>query len=85
MAYRWTKLQSVGHLCGPTSQSQTASQVSYVIDLNTGDILHWLRFEGLLEELYDVVTLPGVRRPMALGLKSDEIRWVMSMGEPQWL
>ena len=57
----------------------------YVIDLNTGNVVHWLRFEGLIEELYDVVTLPGVRRPMALGLKSDEIRWVMRMGEPQWL
>jgi uncharacterized protein (TIGR03032 family) len=57
----------------------------YVIDLNNGNILHWLRFEGLIEELYDVVALPGVRHPMALGMKSDEIRWIMSMGEPQWL
>jgi uncharacterized protein (TIGR03032 family) len=57
----------------------------YVIDVNTGSIVHWLRFEGLIQELYDVVALPGVRRPMALGLKTDEIRWVMSMAEPSWL
>lgn len=50
-----------------------------VIDLRTGDAVHWIRFEGLVEELYDVVTLPGVRRPMALGFKTDEIRRVLSI------
>ena len=29
-----------------------------VIDLSTGDTVHWLRIEGIVEELYDVVTLP---------------------------
>ena len=44
-----------------------------VVDLNTGDIVHWLRLEGVVEELYDVVVLPGSRRPKALGFKTDEI------------
>lgn len=51
-----------------------------VIDLRTGDVVHWLRLEGLVEELYDVVVLPGVRRPMALGFKTDEIRRMISIG-----
>lgn len=50
-----------------------------VIDLRTGDVVHWLRMEGVIEELYDVVTLPNVRRPMALGFKTDEIRRVLSV------
>ena len=50
-----------------------------VIDLNSGDIVHWLRREGVVEELYDVVVLPGVARPMALGLVSDEIRRTVSL------
>jgi len=50
-----------------------------VIDLRSGDIVHWLRLEGIVEELYDVVTLPGVARPMALGLVSDEIRRTVSL------
>jgi uncharacterized protein (TIGR03032 family) len=50
-----------------------------VIDLRTGDAVHWLRVQGLVEELYDVVALPGVRRPMALGFKTDEIRRVISV------
>ncbi|NEQ73973.1 MAG: TIGR03032 family protein [Okeania sp. SIO2C9] len=44
-----------------------------VIDLTTGSIAHWLELEGVVTELYDVQVLPGVRRPMALGFKSDEI------------
>jgi len=50
-----------------------------VIDLRSGDIVHWLRLEGVVEELYDVVVLPGVVRPMALGLVSDEIRRTVSL------
>jgi uncharacterized protein (TIGR03032 family) len=51
-----------------------------VIDLKTGDVVHWLRIEGVVRELYDVVTLPGVQRPMALGFKTDEIRRMISVG-----
>jgi uncharacterized protein (TIGR03032 family) len=54
-----------------------------VVDLRTGDAVHWLRIEGIVEELYDVAVLPGVIRPMAIGLKTDEIRRVISVGEPQ--
>ncbi len=50
------------------------------IDLRTGDIVHSLRIEGMVEELYDVAVLPGVRRPMAIGFKTDEIRRVITIG-----
>lgn len=50
-----------------------------VIDLRTGDAVHWLRIEGVVDELYDVITLPNVRRPMALGFKTDEINRVLSI------
>ena len=52
-----------------------------VIDLRTGDTVHWLSIEGVVDELYDVITLPGVRRPMALGFKTDEISRVLSIEE----
>jgi uncharacterized protein (TIGR03032 family) len=51
-----------------------------VIDLRTGDLVHWLWLEGVVQELYDVVTLPGVRRPSALGFKTDEICRTLSVG-----
>jgi uncharacterized protein (TIGR03032 family) len=53
-----------------------------VIDLRSGDIVHSLRLEGVVEELYDVAVLPGARRPMALGLKTDEIRRTLSLAPP---
>lgn len=51
-----------------------------VIDLKRGDVVHSLRIEGVVSELYDVVALPRVRRPSALGFKTDEIRRVISIG-----
>ena len=51
-----------------------------VIDINTGDIVHWLRITGIIQELYDVAVLPGVERPMALGFKSEEIRRTITIG-----
>ena len=50
-----------------------------VIDLRSGDLVHWLWLTGVVQELYDVVVLPGVRRPSALGFKTDEIRRTLSV------
>jgi uncharacterized protein (TIGR03032 family) len=53
-----------------------------VIDLRSGTIAHWLRLDGsLVTELYDVVVLPGVRQPMALGFKTNEIERVLLVDE----
>jgi uncharacterized protein (TIGR03032 family) len=52
-----------------------------VVDLRSGDAVHWLRLDGIVEELYDVVALPGVRRPMALGFQTDEIQRLITIGE----
>jgi uncharacterized protein (TIGR03032 family) len=51
----------------------------YVIDLRSGDLVHFVRLEGVVNELYDVVALPGVRCPKAVGLVSDEIRRTISI------
>ncbi len=51
----------------------------YVIDTRTGDVAHWLRFEGVVSELFDVAALPGLARPMMIGFKSDEIRRTVSI------
>ena len=56
-----------------------------VIDLNSGDVVHWIRIEGVVSELYDVVVLPGVVRPQVLGFKTDEIRRVLRVANQQML
>jgi uncharacterized protein (TIGR03032 family) len=48
-----------------------------VVNLATGDIEHRLVIEGVVEELYDVAALPGVVRPLAIGFRSDEIRFLV--------
>ncbi len=52
-----------------------------VIDLETGETPHWLRFGGVVRELYDVAVLPGVRRPAMVGFLGDDIRHVIRVGE----
>ena len=52
-----------------------------MINLTTGDLEHSVRLGGVVEELYDVVLLPGVQRPMALGFVSDEIKRMISLPE----
>ena len=56
-----------------------------VIDLNTGDVVHGLRAEGVATELYDVVTPANVVRPQCLNFKTDEIRRVLRIEDEQTL
>ena len=55
----------------------------YVIDINTGHVVHTVRLDGMVSELYDVVALPDIARPMALGLKTTEIERMVQIDEPE--
>jgi len=46
----------------------------HIIDMDSGDIVHWLRLDGRIKETFDVAVLPDVRCPMAIGLAGSEIR-----------
>jgi uncharacterized protein (TIGR03032 family) len=50
-----------------------------VIDLASGDMTGWVRIEGVVRELYDVAALPCVRRPSAVGFKTDEVKRLISI------
>lgn len=50
-----------------------------VIDLASGAITDWVRIEGVIDELFDVATLPSIRNPSAIGIKGSEIRRVLSI------
>ena len=63
-------------LAGRSAEPRCGLQI---IDLSTGGSPHWIRLDGLVEELYDVITLPGVTRPTLLGFRSDEINRMISM------
>jgi uncharacterized protein (TIGR03032 family) len=49
-----------------------------VVDLTSGQVAHDLHIDGVVEELFDVVVLPGVRRPAALGFQDDDIDRLVS-------
>lgn len=49
-----------------------------IIDLDTGNVLHALHINGVVEELFDVVVLPDVRQPRALGFQDDDIDRLIS-------
>ena len=51
---------------------------AYVIDTRNGDILHWIRFEGAVRELFDAAWIPGVRAPMCVGLGNPEMRTLIT-------
>ena len=52
-----------------------------LINLQTGDIVHWLWIEGVITELYDVQVLPNVRCGMSLGFKTSEIAQLITFEE----
>jgi len=52
-----------------------------IIDLDSGEMVGWVRIEGVVRELYDVAILPNVRRPSLIGFKSDEVRYLISIDE----
>ena len=53
----------------------------HVIDLDTGATAEWLRIDGVVQELYDVIALPGVVRPMVIGFQTDEIQRSISIDD----
>jgi uncharacterized protein (TIGR03032 family) len=62
-------------------RGQEARSGLLVIDLTSGAVVHWLWLAGMVRELYDVVVLPRVSRPLVLGFKSDEILRTIVIGD----
>lgn len=50
-----------------------------IIDLRTGDIVEWLRFEQGVTELFDITVLPGVRNPGATAPSAPELSTMLSI------
>ncbi len=48
-----------------------------VIDLRSGDAIHWVRIDGPVTELYDIAVLPGVIRPRLLGFRNGKARCML--------
>jgi hypothetical protein len=53
--------------------------------MHTGAIAHSLYIDNIIEELYDVVVLPRVRLPRAVGFQDDDIGRLLSFPESEGL
>ncbi len=45
-----------------------------ILSEGNGDVVQWIRFDGIITELFDIRVLPGVKNPLTLGPDSQEIR-----------
>jgi uncharacterized protein (TIGR03032 family) len=54
-----------------------------VVDIDTGTVVEWLRFEHTIEELYDVAVLPGVTQAEAIGFVGDDIQRELDYEPPR--
>jgi uncharacterized protein (TIGR03032 family) len=52
----------------------------FVVDLRTGAIAEWLRFNTVIVEMFDVVALPNVRCPHTISIESKEIVDLVTFG-----
>lgn len=52
----------------------------YIVDLESGDIVHSLMLDGAITELYDVGIIRGKTQPTAFGPKSPELKKTISVG-----
>jgi uncharacterized protein (TIGR03032 family) len=55
-----------------------------IVSLTNGDVQNWIRFDGDITEIFDLCFLPNVRHPMMVGLRTPEIRDLITFEvEPQ--
>lgn len=53
----------------------------HIVNIKTGAIEHWLRADGIIEELYDVKALNQTKKPLLIGTQKGEIRNMISIEE----
>ena len=50
-----------------------------IVDIDRGEVVEWLRFEHTTQELYDVVVMPGVTQPDAIGFRPEGLASAVSV------
>jgi hypothetical protein len=52
-----------------------------IVDLASGGIVEWIKLDGFITELFDVVAMPGVACPMSVGPETLAIRSSIAFDE----
>lgn len=53
----------------------------YIIDCQTGTLIHQLELSGSLAEIYDIAILHHIKKPMTIGIEEDHIQRIVSIPE----
>ncbi len=61
-------------------EGRESSCMIAIVNLDTGDLEHALELHGVVQELYDVAFLDGVKHPKMLGFRTPEIRFQIRPG-----
>lgn len=64
-----------------TKSGTTPNCALQIVDIDTGQTVHWLRFEHTIEELYDIEILPDVCQPEAIGFQGEAIETYVTVEE----
>ena len=59
--------------------NQTSQCGVLIVDLKSHEIIHSIAFDGLIDELYDVICIENCANPMLIGLKGEEINHTISI------
>lgn len=49
-----------------------------IISLDNGDVVEWVQIEGIVRELYDVMAMSDITRPLIIGTIKDDIKRMVS-------
>jgi uncharacterized protein (TIGR03032 family) len=52
----------------------------FILNISTGELLHFIKISEDVQELYDVIFLPNTTTPKAFNLDSEEVRFILSIG-----
>ncbi|WP_281612804.1 TIGR03032 family protein [Flammeovirga sp. SubArs3] len=50
-----------------------------IISLKTGEVVEQLRLNGIVRELYDVMSMPNIQKPLVIGTMKDDIQRMITV------
>ncbi len=51
----------------------------HVIDLSSGEVVHTVRIDGIVREIYDVAFIPGIRKPSMVSLDGTDTKRTLKL------
>ncbi len=51
-----------------------------IVDLQSGELAHWIRITGDIQEIFDIAVIPNVQAADGIGLRDDRIKYVLKVG-----